>query len=292
MDDREPTIRSRTLGEGLRRAMESAGVSGKTVADRIGCSGAHISRLLSGKRGATVEDVTSILTICGIRKGAERSYLLSLCEDPHHPGWFQQHGSRLPKQMRVLVDSEDLTDHLVDFQPLIIPGLLQVADYARAVISKCVNVPADEVEDRVAARLARAEVLNRRNPASFEFFIHEWVLRSDVGSRAIMSEQMHHLLRLGVREHVSIGVIPAALGAYAGMSGPFMMLHFPRFRPIVYLESETSCLFLEQPEEIHAYRNVLGKLRETSLGEGQSRDLIAELATKLSADGGADDDQG
>jgi transcriptional regulator with XRE-family HTH domain len=292
MDDREPTIRSRTLGEGLRRAMESAGVSGKTVADRIGCSGAHISRLLSGKRGATVEDVTSILTICGIRKGAERSYLLSLCEDPHRPGWFQQHGSRLPKQVRALVDHEDLTDRYLDFQPLVMPGLLQTSDYALAVMRGCTNTLADEVAERLAGRMARQEVLNRRNPACFEFIIHEWVLRTPVGGRLVMSDQLHHLLRMSVREHISIRVLPASIGAHAAMSGPFTLMHFPHFRPIVYLDSETSCLFLEQPEEIDAYRTLLRGLGETSLDERQSRDLIAELATKLSADGGADDDQG
>ena len=50
---------------------------------------------------------------------------------------------------------------------------------------------------------------------------------------------------------------------------------------MVYLESETSCLFLERPEEIAAYRNILGALDQTALGEGQSRELLAALANKF-----------
>jgi transcriptional regulator with XRE-family HTH domain len=292
MDDREPTIRSRTLGEGLRRAMLAADISGKAMAERIGCSQGHVSRLLSGKRGATVEDVTSVLTLCGMKKGAERSYLLSLCEDPHTPGWLQQHGSRLPKQVRVLVDHEDLADYYGTFEPVVLPGLLQTGDYARAIMLRNVNLPAAEIDERVRARLARQEVFSRQNPARFEFFIHEWVLRTPVGGRDVMCDQLHHLLRTGVRDYVTIRVVPAALGAHTAMSGAFILLRFPHFRPVVYLDSESSCLFLEQPDEVAAYRNLLAGLGATSLGEGQSRDLIAELAGELSADREDRDERG
>lgn len=290
MEDREPTIRSRTLGEGLRRAMVAADISGKRMAELIGCSQGHISRLLNGKRGATVEDVTSILTICGIKKGEERSYLLSLCEDPHTPGWLQQYGSRLPKQVRVLADHEDLATYYGSFEPQAVPGLLHTGDYARAIIARNVNVPPGEVDERVRARLGRTAVFSREHPADFEFFIHEWALRTMIGGREVMSEQLHYLLRMSVRDYVHIRVVPAALGEHAGMSGSFTLMQFPHFRPVVYLDSETSCLFLEEPEEITAYRRVLADLAATSLDEGQSRQLISELAGLLAADREDEDD--
>lgn len=284
MEDKKPTIRSRTLGEAMRRAMESAGISGMWAAERLGCSQGHISRLLSGKRGASVEDVSSILTLCGMPKGDERSYLLSLCEDPHRPGWLQQFGTRLPKQVSVLADHEDLANYYADFQPVVIPGLLQTADYSRAVMLGNVNLPENEIEGRVSARLVRAEVLSRLDPATFEFYVHEWVLRTMVGGRVVMCDQLHHLLRLGVRENITIRVMSASVGAYPAMSGPFMIMRFPQFRPVVYLESETSCLFLEEPPEISAYENLLTGLRKTSLDEADSRAMITEFAARLAAD--------
>ncbi|HSL09460.1 MAG TPA: Scr1 family TA system antitoxin-like transcriptional regulator [Pseudonocardiaceae bacterium] len=60
---------------------------------------------------------------------------------------------------------------------------------------------------------------------------------------------------------------------------------------MVYLESETSSLFLEKPEEIQAYRRILGALADTALGEGQSRELIATVATELYADREDHDDR-
>ena len=68
-------------------------------------------------------------------------------------------------------------------------------------------------------------------------------------------------------------------------------MEFAEFKPVVYLDSETACLFLEKSEEIAAYRRSLGALAETALGEGQSRELIAALATELSADGEDHDDR-
>ena len=61
-------------------------------------------------------------------------------------------------------------------------------------------------------------------------------------------------------------------------------MEFDDFKPVAYLESETSSLFLERPEEITAYRRILGALASTALGEEESRELIAAVATGLSPD--------
>jgi uncharacterized protein DUF5753 len=106
-----------------------------------------------------------------------------------------------------------------------------------------------------------------------------------------MSEQLHHLLRMAVRPYISLRVMPVALGAHAASAGPFIFLEFAEFRPVVYLEGETSSLFLEKKEEIAAYQRILGALAETTLGERESRELIATVATELYADREDPDDR-
>jgi transcriptional regulator with XRE-family HTH domain len=283
MRDREPTIRSRELGEGLREAMVKAGLNGAQAAYQLGWSTSRVSRLFSGKRGGSPLDVASFLAICRVT-GQERDRLLSLCEDQNKAGWFQQHGSRLPKQLRTLIDHEKKAINYSDVQPMLVPGLLQTEDYARAVISGSINVPADEVEERVAARLARQSVFAPHRRAEFDFFLHESVLRTPVGGPAVMSDQLHHLLRMSVRSYLQIHVIPTGLGVHAATAGPFILMEFAEFRPITYLESETSSLFLEKPEEIAAYRRVLAALADTALDEEQSKELIANVAVELYAD--------
>lgn len=280
MDDREPTIRSRELGEALRVAMDGAGFNAKQLADKLDWSPSRLSRLLSGKRGGTEMDVVSFLAVCGA-SAEERERLLGLCRQAGTPGWLQQHGDRLPKQLRTLVDHEDKAVRIGDYQPVIVPGLLQTGDYARAVMQETGNAPEHEIEDRVAARLARQALFSRRPAVEFTFFVHEFVLRLPVGGALVMSGQLHHLLRMSVRPSIRLRVVPASVGGHAGVAGQFKLMEFTSFRPIVYLDSETSSLFLEEPTEIAAYRRVLDGLADKALGEGQSKQLIADLAIEL-----------
>ena len=113
---------------------------------------------------------------------------------------------------------------------------------------------------------------------------HEFVLRLPVGGPVAMSDQLHHLLRMSVRSYLTLRVVPASLGAHAATAGSFKLMEFAEFKPVAYLESETSSLFLEKPEETRAYQRILGALAGTALGEGESRELIATLATELYPD--------
>jgi transcriptional regulator with XRE-family HTH domain len=230
MKDREPTVRSRELGEGLRRAMEYAGFNGTQVALQLGWSQGRISRLLAGKRGGSGYDVSAFLAVCGT-KGAERDRLMTLSNGHDRTGWFVQHGPVVPKQVQTLVDHEIRAKTISDFQTALVPGLLQTDAYARAVISSNANVSGDEIEDRVSARLARQTLLTRSHSPVFTFFVHEFVLRTPVGGPLTMSDQLHQLLRSSVLPNVTVRVVPAALGAHAGMSGSFSLLDVAGFRP-------------------------------------------------------------
>jgi hypothetical protein len=109
--------------------------------------------------------------------------------------------------------------------------------------------------------------------------------------QTVMSEQLHHLLRMSLRPFLTLRVVPAALSAHAAITGTFTLMEFAHFNPVVYLGDETSSLFLETLEEIESYQRILGKLAQTALGEGESRQMIATLATELYADREDDDDR-
>ncbi|MGH3867320.1 MAG: DUF5753 domain-containing protein [Pseudonocardiaceae bacterium] len=290
MPHREPTMRSRELGDGLRQAMDEAGLNGKEAAKLLNVSPSLVSLLLSGKRGANELDVAAFLGVCRV-SGLERDRLLALCREQDTPGWLQQHGARLPKQLRTLIDYENRAVAISEFEVVGVPGLLQTGEYARAVISRNITVPAEEVDDRVAARLARQILFSRERPARFTFYLHESVLRLPVGGPAVMAEQLRHLRRMSTRSYLTLRVVPVALGAHAAMTGAFRLMEFTKFKPVAYLESETASLFLERPEETQAYRNILGALAGTALSDGQSRELIAAVATGLYADGEDHDDR-
>ncbi|RZS34311.1 helix-turn-helix protein [Herbihabitans rhizosphaerae] len=263
--------------------MRKANMTAKQTANVLGWSDSKLSRMINGSRGASGEDVSALLAILLVT-GKERRRLMSLCKEQDKPGLLQQFGNRLPRQLRTLIDHEDKAVKVGDFQGLVIPGLLQTQEYARALLEEAGRVPEEEIGDRVAARLARQSRLGGRDAPEFQFFVHEFVLRLPVGGQVIMSDQLHHLLRASVRRNVSLRVVPAAVGAHAGTGGSFKLMEFADFRPVVYLESETSCLFLEEPQEAAAYQEILAALDETALSERESREVIATLATELYAD--------
>ena len=202
MPHREPTIRSRELGEGLRQAMQHAGLTGKQAAQALDVSPSFVSMLLSGKRATSEADIAAFLGVCRV-KGPERDRLLALRREQDTPGWFQQHGSRLPQQLITLIDHENKAVTISDFQPMVVPGLLQTAEYARALIQETVNVPPGEVDGRVAARLARQSLFSRDRPAAFTYYLHEFALRLPVGGPVVMAEQLEHLRRMSTRSYLT-----------------------------------------------------------------------------------------
>ncbi len=135
MEDHEPTVRSRELGEGLRRAMHNAGLAGKDVARLLDLSPSWVSRLISGKRNVTAVQASAFLAVCQA-PSAERERLLALCDEQHTQGWFQQHGSRLPLQLVTLIDHENKAVTISSFDSTLVPGLLQTGDYTRALLTR------------------------------------------------------------------------------------------------------------------------------------------------------------
>lgn len=284
MTDSRTTIRSREIGDALRLAMERVGVNGKQIARMLGWSESRVSRMLTGRLAATSDDLSAMLAVLLVT-GEERDRLMRLNRDQGKLGWLQNHESRIPEQVKTLVDHENKAAAVYDFEAQVMPGLLQTGDYAEAVISRIANVPSEEVQTRVAARLGRQSVFSRDSRPNFTFYIHEFVLRLPVGGREIMSDQLHQLLRLSVRRYISIRVVPASFGAHAGTSGSCRLLEFEELKPVVYVETETAGNFMESQAEISVYKNIFKALDDCALDERQSNDLIARLAVELYADG-------
>ncbi|WP_020666311.1 helix-turn-helix domain-containing protein [Amycolatopsis nigrescens] len=288
MEDREPTIRSRMLGDGLRATLHAAGLSAREAARRLEWQDSTVSRLLNGKRGGDPIEVATFTGLCKTPR-AERERLLGLCEDRTKPDWTSRYDAPFPQGLQVYTDHEQETVGIKCFQTVIIPGLLQTEAYFRALVAGAATVRSEEIEDRLRLRLGRQKLLEQRR--SITFILHEAALRLAVGGAETMSAQMHHLLRMSVRPHVSIRVVPDTLGAHAGTAGSFTLMEFTEFKPIAYVEPETRGLLLEEPKEVASYQRVFNSLSTIALDERESRDTIARLAIDLYSSGEANDDR-
>src|SRR2546423_1571051 len=99
MDDRETTARSRELGEELRRVREAADFNASRLARKLGWSPSRVSRLESGKRGASELDVAIFLAVCGVT-GPKLDRLLELCKEAYTQTWLQSHRDLVPDDLR------------------------------------------------------------------------------------------------------------------------------------------------------------------------------------------------
>jgi transcriptional regulator with XRE-family HTH domain len=275
-----PTVRRKRLGIELRRLREQASFTCEDVGRRLECSGTRISRIETGRINVRPGDVREMLEIYGVA-GTEADSLVQLAREARRKGWWHTYGRVLPTWFEAFVGLESEAVRLRDFQPLVMPGLLQTEEYARAVLLAAPNAGSTEdIERQVALRMDRQAILAQPSPPDLWVVLSESVLRADVGGPAVMRAQLRHLLEMANRPNITLQVLPFSNAAHVDPISPFTILEFPETADptVVYLEHLTGCLFLETLDEIRRYTVVFDHLRAEALGIGQSAELIAAMA--------------
>lgn len=278
-----PTVRRKRLTVELRRLREQAGLTCEDVGHRLECSGTRISRMETGRIGARPGDVRELLEIYGVT-GAEAEFLVQLARDARRKGWWHAYGRVLPPWFEGYVGLESDAARLHDFQPSVVPGLLQTEDYARAVLRGAPQAGSSaDIDLQVALRMRRQAILGQPRPPQVQVILGEGVLRARVGGPAVMRAQLLRLADLAARPDLTVQVLPLHAAAHAQPVSPFTMLEFadPADPTVVYLEHLTGSLFLDDVAEVQRYRAVFDQLRAESLGPGPSADLIRRTAAGL-----------
>jgi transcriptional regulator with XRE-family HTH domain len=281
MEDRDPTARAREIGLILENAAKEARLSQAELSRWLGWSQSRVSRVFSGTRPPGERDVVAIAAICRVM-GDDRAHLLKLAKQISEPTWLQEYGTRLPARLRTLVGYEEVAAEITDFETSVVPGLLQTPDYARAVLSAQATIPRDEVDDRVAARIARQNIYSQEHRPVCYFFMEEFALLRTGPGRQVMSDQLYHLIQMSVRPYINLRIIPDAVGFHSGRKS-FRLMEFHSLNPVVFLEAETGVQFLQQKDTVAAYRQIIDQLGAIALSEGQSREWLVRLASTLGA---------
>lgn len=272
---RQPTVAGRGLGSELRVLRKARNLPMAAVADRLGWVTSKISRMETGKQGITPTDVASLLVVYEVT-GDDRNRLLAMAERTDDSGWWEVIGG-LSKESRTLIQFESEATSIVNFEPLLIPGLLQTAEYTRALM-KAGGLAESEAEPRVAARMGRQVLLSRDTPPVFHAIVDEPALRRAVGGPAVMGRQLRCLSEATENMSVTLQVLPFALGGHTGLDGSFVLFDFPHNKPVVYLDHKISGLFLEEAEQIDFFRRQTDILIAGALSPARSRDLIVRAA--------------
>jgi transcriptional regulator with XRE-family HTH domain len=278
-----PTVRRKRLGIELRRLREHASLTCEEVGQRLDCSGTRISRIETGRISARPGDVRELLEIYGV-VGTEADSLVQLAREARQKGWWHTYGRLLPNWFEAYVGLEAAAIRFRDFQSMVMPGLLQTEDYARAVLRAAPSPGSTEDIDRqVALRMERQAILDQANPPDLWVVLSESIIRVQVGGAGVMRAQLRRLIDVAERSNVTLQVLPFTTAAHVQPISPFTILEFPEIADptVVYLEHLTGSLFLETAEEIRRYTVVFDHLRAEALGTGPSIDLIARAAADL-----------
>lgn len=278
MPKRPATVRARGLGTELRELREKSHLTTREVARRLGWSASTVSRTETGQRNVSSEDVAALLALYGVT-GEERDRLLTLAREADQPGWWETRHPGLPSQLTALIGFESQAAQITDVALVVLPGLLQTADYARAVINAA-GIPPMQAETRVATRLGRQAALSRPKPPQYRAILDEAVLRRPIGGRTTMAAQLRHVLTITERPNVEVMVVPYDQGAHPGLAGSFVLLTFPKAPAIVHLEHKRSSLFLDQPGDVTAFIKAADLLQDVAFDPIRSAEFIASVANE------------
>ncbi|GAA4845313.1 helix-turn-helix domain-containing protein [Saccharopolyspora rosea] len=272
--------KARNLGAELRKVRDEAGINQRALAQKMEIARPRLQRWENGTTVPSVEDVAIYLAMCGLAKGPERERLLDLARDVDAENWITSDLPGTHSSLTTFIEFERTCTSMVNVAPLLIPGLLQTADYSRAVMA---GLGSGEIEKRVMLRLGRQNILwRRRNPLRFTAVIVESALRERVGGPHVMADQLYNILDVAKRDNVSVHVIRSGgQRVHAAHAGPFIVFRFPKAPPIVHIEHYRSSVFLYNTREVADYVRAEEDLRSMALSREDSLELVADIAAEM-----------
>lgn len=275
-----PVVPRMILGRRLQRFRESAGVSPDDAGYRIRASRSKISRLENGRVGFKERDVKDLLDLYGVADADARSEMLSLAGLANASNWWSGYGDVLPDWFEPYLGLESSASSIRCFEQQFVPGLFQTADYARAVaLLAPEGTDADEIGQRVAIRVKRQTLLTRPDPPRIWAVLDEGVLRRALGGRDVMRSQLARLAEVASLPHVTLQAVPFGRGGHAASGGPFIMLRFaePDVPDLVYLEQLASAVYLDKPQDVRLYSQVMDRLSAGALTPPQTLDFLMDI---------------
>jgi transcriptional regulator with XRE-family HTH domain len=265
----------RAVGKQVKLLRERAGFTQKELGDRVGYSEDLISSLERGRRtpqAGFLEAADELLGAGGLlRATIEDVEKAKAKARVRHPAWFKDY-ARLERE----------AVEINFFSMVTVPGLLQTEDYARVTFTVRQPLWTEEtIEQRVAARLARQEILTRWPPPIVTAVIDEAVLRREIGGSKVQREQLQHLLRIGRLRSTTLQVLPLACDENPGVDGPFVLLTPKGKWQVAYLEVQGTSHLITDQEEVRMLAARYGAIRGQALTPRESLALIEKMLGEL-----------
>jgi hypothetical protein len=250
------------------------------AASAMGWKGPKLSKIEGATQAVRPSDVGALLAVYGVEDPAVSSALENLARDAGKKGWWQTYSGIVSPAYADYISLEADAETICSWSPLVVPGLLQTAAYAREAIAGVTTFRTpEEVAALAEVRMARQSVLSRPGSAlELWAVIHEAALHQRFAVRpTTMRDQLRRLLDVSDMQNVTVQLMPLDSTAHPGIVGSFTLTGFPQPMPsVVLLENLSGATYVEG-DDATPFAKAFDRIRATALPVEDSLARIAEM---------------
>lgn len=276
----DPNLYRRRLRDALRTAREAQKLTQKQAADALDWSMSKLVRIEAGTVNVSTTDLKALMQLYSIKDEVQVGNLLEVARNTRRPPWYAEYKEVIGAAFAEFLGYERSAATIKSFTQLLVPGLVQTDDYARAVLQ---TRPVTRIEERVGLRMERQELLDDDDCPEIFYVIDEAALHRQVGGPAVMRRQLRRLRQSMDRPKISIEVIPFSAGAHPSMSSSFTVLEFTDWdEDVLYQETtQGSVTTRENQDQVASYIERFDLLRAMSMSRQEAIELIDRLIDNL-----------
>lgn len=273
-----PTARQVRLGVELRKLRERAGLTARAAGELLGANQARISNIETGRYGLSEQRVRTLAANYDCQDEALITALVDMAGE-RKSGWWEEYRNLLPSR---IVDLSEFEHHARGFrvaQAINVPGLLQTADYARAVFNEAVpQLSPPDVEFRVMHRIKRQTALFKEAAPALTAILHESVLHMNFGGPRVMRAQLAQLLKVSEQGNITVLAIPFKGRAFppTGHGVDYLYGSVPQLDTVL-LDGVHGGALADASAQLEKYRLVLDRMEEATVPPTETRDLIHSI---------------
>jgi transcriptional regulator with XRE-family HTH domain len=282
-----PAVARRRVRLALRRARERKGFTQGHVAEVLDWSLSKVNRIESGEVTVSTTDLRAMLALYGVSERARVDQLLDEAKASRRRGWWAEarYREHLTDATLQLLQLESEASTIRAFYPILVPGIFQTPDYARAVLEdpSQADLSPEDVAVRFEVRMRRREqVFGHGDPPEFYILLDESVLSREIGGPAVSGQQFNELLAIAGFPRVSVRVVPFAKAATVVQMGQFTILELgDESDAVLYRERYLQDEIVHATQKVRRHREIFEELWERSFDEQATSRLIAARAADL-----------
>jgi transcriptional regulator with XRE-family HTH domain len=273
-------LQRRRLAARLRELRAQAGLTLDDVAGHLGCTNSKVSKIERARQVCLPQDLRRMLELYDVAP-EERAALEELAQRDRkaEQPWWRDYSDTLTERYAEFLSFEAGAQGELEYQTVLIPGLLQTERYALAVTGVGFeSAGADQIDALVEVRMRRQQILTQDSPLQYSCVITQAALHFEVGGPQARQEQLAHLAVMADLPNVTIQVIPYSGGADGTQAGAFSIIQLGNGDPdVAFVESVTGSLLVEDPRHLRRLNRLYRSLAGAALPPDESLRLINRI---------------